>query len=86
MEQLDLFETGELQPIQKWLHVWSEAKREAANKKAREDAGKLRGGKPEGGIGSRHFSPSAQGEREAPRCSFQAGSQGASHDDLSGGR
>lgn len=50
MEQLDLFETGELQPIQKWLHVWSEAKREAANKKAREEAGKLRGGKPEGGI------------------------------------
>lgn len=51
MKQLDLFgETGELQPIQKWLHVWDEAKREAANKKAREEAGKLRGGKPEGGI------------------------------------
>lgn len=32
MEQLDLFETGELQPIRQWLHVWSDAER--TNKKA----------------------------------------------------
>lgn len=49
MEQLDLFETGELKPIQQWLHVWDDAKREAQRKKAREDAGKLRGREPEGG-------------------------------------
>lgn len=27
MEQLELFPEGELQPIQKWLHVWTEAQR-----------------------------------------------------------
>lgn len=27
MEQLDLFESGDLKPIQKWLHVWDEAQR-----------------------------------------------------------
>lgn len=27
MIQLDLFETGDLQPIQKWLHVWTDAQR-----------------------------------------------------------
>lgn len=34
MEQLDLFESGELEPIQKWLHVWDEARREALRKNA----------------------------------------------------
>lgn len=34
MDQLELFESGELQPIQKWLHVWTEAQRAALNKKA----------------------------------------------------
>ena len=49
MEQLDLFETGDLKPIQRWLHVWDDAKREAQRKKAREEAGKLLGREPEGG-------------------------------------
>lgn len=34
MDQLELFESGELEPIQKWLHVWDEARREAVRKKA----------------------------------------------------
>lgn len=31
MEQMELFETGDLQPIRRFLHVWSDAER---NKKA----------------------------------------------------
>ncbi len=35
MKQLDLFEDEGPQPIQRWLHVWSEADRERRIKKAR---------------------------------------------------
>ncbi len=43
MEQLDLFETGELVQIREFLHVWNEAQREAVrNKKPTEQRGKAR--------------------------------------------
>lgn len=32
MEQLPLFETGDLQPIQNFLHVWDASRRAALNK------------------------------------------------------
>lgn len=34
MDQLELDLGGDLQPIQNWLHVWDEARREAVRKKA----------------------------------------------------
>lgn len=46
-EQLELFATGDLQPIKKWLHVWDEAKRAAFRKKKSRPTIKRTGQKPE---------------------------------------
>jgi hypothetical protein len=39
MEQMELFETGDLQPIQKYLHVWSDADRAHKKTQCREAKG-----------------------------------------------
>lgn len=40
MKQLDLFETGDLQPIRRWLHVWDEATREKKKAESKNGPGK----------------------------------------------
>lgn len=93
MTQLDLFEDEGPQPIQRWLHIWSEAERAARVKKpapapqwASTGSPPLKASSQERAEVMRLSEPSGQGETALPRASSQAHSSCASRASRRGGR